>query len=349
MLRLNFFDDAVGEHDGFQIFKELIRHDDLRKRVCDCGITQVLLMKLRDGGSNEVRTSLICLDIFKAYTVHGCGTDHLVKKGMDLLNEDEWRIQKAGVTILSALARTDSGVESLRKHIAHIICMLLNDRYMPEGGSIHEESRWPITPPTEVPPSPPLNASSSDRASTSSSSSFGFSDDKRTRPSALLGPACALRALSTLETLRNEIRQNEYYRKLKDQWLSSSFAEGPETSPWKVHSPTKGDVLSMIEKMILSVEEGGFSEEGATSVGDLALPHIQHWDRLVAEVLGKGAGVVGALSSLPVLIGISALTVATAAVLLPLLVPVYTYELAQKLRWVQRRQTSHAMAGIMQE
>ncbi|KAF9227006.1 hypothetical protein BS17DRAFT_440162 [Gyrodon lividus] len=72
MLRLDYFDDAVGQVEGFQVFGDLMKHDDLRKKITECNIaeysiTEVLKQKLRTGQPNEIRTSLICLDIFRSF------------------------------------------------------------------------------------------------------------------------------------------------------------------------------------------------------------------------------------------------------------------------------------------
>ena len=81
-------------------------------------------MKLGWGKPKEIRTSLICLDIFRSFgrlyngegylcilaevslDQDGQWTRELVAKSLDHLQNPEWKIQKAGVTILSALAQT---------------------------------------------------------------------------------------------------------------------------------------------------------------------------------------------------------------------------------------------------
>ena len=86
MLRLDYFDDAVGQVEGFQIFGKLMQYrkrlsqsplmsvpvlipglGDLRKKIKDYNIIEVLNTKLVKGKPKETRTGLICLDIFCAF------------------------------------------------------------------------------------------------------------------------------------------------------------------------------------------------------------------------------------------------------------------------------------------
>lgn len=144
MLRLDYFDDAVGPVEGFQIFGDFMQHGkgtalvildnpapsinsrepaDLRERIKNYDITEVLNTKLRKGRPKETRTSLICLDIFRSFGTtwdddiglllltapldqDGPWTLELVDKSLKHLRNPVWKVQKAGVITLSALAQT---------------------------------------------------------------------------------------------------------------------------------------------------------------------------------------------------------------------------------------------------
>ena len=86
-------------------------------------ITEILSTKLAKGKSKETRTSLICLDIFRSFGTFldidvgssqlmflierdGPWTSELVDESLKSLRKPEWKAQKAGVTVLSALAQT---------------------------------------------------------------------------------------------------------------------------------------------------------------------------------------------------------------------------------------------------
>ncbi|KAF8134262.1 hypothetical protein EV363DRAFT_1322911 [Boletus edulis] len=106
MLRLDYFDDAVCRVEGFQIFRELMQHADLRAKIMNYGIIDVLRTKLGKGKPKEIRTSLICLDIFRSCDPTNPWTRELVNSGLGNLKKREWKAQKAGVAILHALAHT---------------------------------------------------------------------------------------------------------------------------------------------------------------------------------------------------------------------------------------------------
>ena len=48
-------------------FTDLFVLADLREKIKDYDITEVLKMKLGNGKPKEIRTSLICLDIFRSF------------------------------------------------------------------------------------------------------------------------------------------------------------------------------------------------------------------------------------------------------------------------------------------
>ncbi|KAH7928798.1 hypothetical protein BV22DRAFT_182921 [Leucogyrophana mollusca] len=106
MLRLDYFDEAIGQNEGFQIFSDLLKDDDLRLRIKEFNITEVFARKLEAGRSSEIRTSLICLDIFRSFEHDGPWARELVEKGLQHLKSRQWKTQKAGVTVLSSLAQT---------------------------------------------------------------------------------------------------------------------------------------------------------------------------------------------------------------------------------------------------
>ncbi|KAF8832955.1 hypothetical protein BDN67DRAFT_986347, partial [Paxillus ammoniavirescens] len=166
------------------------------------------------------------------------------RKKLAHLESGKWKIQKAGITILSTLAQTKYGVDAIVPHIESIINMLLPDSLEPQektaGGS-------------------PL------------------------KPSRMLGPACALRVLSEDETLRKTTHETAQLESLKDLWLDGNLIKD-DTPHWRVKTPTRDDVLKMIDKMIKSVS-GDFSEDlGTTSAGRSTLPEIHHWARLAVLV-----------------------------------------------------------------
>lgn len=70
----------------------------------------------------------------------------------------------------------------------------------------------------------------------------------------------------------------------------------------------------MLDKMIKAVDEE-LLEEGLMSIGDTVLPHIQHWDRLAALLRDRALGVV---TILPLVLGVSALTIVAVVVITPL-------------------------------
>ncbi|KAG8214234.1 hypothetical protein J3R82DRAFT_11042 [Butyriboletus roseoflavus] len=191
MLRLDYFDDAVGQVEGFQIFGDFMQHDDLREKIKKYNITEVLNTKLGKGKAKEIRTSLICLDIFRSFEQDGPWTRELVAKSLEHLQNSAWKAQKAGVTILSALAQTEHGVAAIVSQIEKIIEMLLPDGYLP------------IQPP--VPGATPANPTSPSEGQTQSAAMTTESADPRSPtspdapsrpPSWMLGPACALRILA---------------------------------------------------------------------------------------------------------------------------------------------------------
>ncbi|KAN0091571.1 Uncharacterized alpha/beta hydrolase domain (DUF2235) domain containing protein [Tylopilus felleus] len=131
MLRLDYFDDSIGHVEGFQIFGDLMGHADLRAKIVNYDITEVLKAKLVKGKPKEIRTSLVCLQIFRFFYEHGSWTYQLVDKSLELLRNPAWKAQKAGVTILSALAQTKHGVEAIMSRVQKVVLMLLPDSTTP--------------------------------------------------------------------------------------------------------------------------------------------------------------------------------------------------------------------------
>ncbi|KIJ62089.1 hypothetical protein HYDPIDRAFT_114935 [Hydnomerulius pinastri MD-312] len=315
MLRLNYFDEAIGQNEGFRIFSDLMEYDDLRWAVWEYDVTQVLAKKLETGKAREIRTSLICPDIFHSIGAHSNGLYHLyhlvtkvvsdpdgpwaeelVEKGLELLRRGHWKTQRAGVTILSSLAQGNDRVKGiLKNHISRIIRLLLQPA--------EQESILPVqwSPTAVVSPENP--------------SQLGMTSP---RPSSMLGPVCALHALSSHQTLRDEIRNSEDYWRLRDQWLSGTLVDFTETPFWQVYTPTQDDLKNMMEKMLFSVEsEEGISVDDSTSGGDSILPHIQHWGRLAVAVYQF---VLDWLSSLFTLAGLAPFTAAAVVVLSPIFI-----------------------------
>ncbi|KIK91921.1 hypothetical protein PAXRUDRAFT_34738 [Paxillus rubicundulus Ve08.2h10] len=260
MLRSSSFDDAVGQVEGWPVFAKLmgsLMEDELLKQKIEgdeSEITKVLEEKLRSGKPKDIRTSLVSLKILRSLGEHPPKEDFwtkaLVAQGLVHLKSEEWKTQKAGITILSALAQTKHGVDAIMPHIEHMVNMLL-------PGSLRPQRSTPV--------------------------------GSHLKPSCMLGPACALRVLSEDETLRKITNEMAQLERLKDLWLDGNLIED-DTPHWRVKTPTKDDVLEMIDKMIKSVS-GDFSEDlSITSVGRSALPEIRHWARLavlVRESVGK--------------------------------------------------------------
>ena len=82
------------------------------------------------------------------------------------------------------------------------------------------------------------------------------------------------------------------------------------------------DVITMIDEMIKAVD-GELSEEGFLSIGDIVLPHIRHWNRLVTLLRSRAVGVI---TILPALLGISVLAILAVAVVTPIYLSSKLYE-----------------------
>lgn len=82
MIRLDYFDEAIGITEGFTIFEELLRCgkinllsrmveylcisiDELKRQILGYDITTLLEHKLGAGRPREMRTSLVYLNIFR--------------------------------------------------------------------------------------------------------------------------------------------------------------------------------------------------------------------------------------------------------------------------------------------
>ncbi|KAF9227009.1 hypothetical protein BS17DRAFT_441300 [Gyrodon lividus] len=359
MLRLDYFDDAVGQVEGFQIFGDFMKQDHLRGEIRKYDITTVLERKLGNGQPKEIRTSLICLDIFRSFDEHGPWIGDLVQQSLEHLKKEEWRTQKAGVTILSALAQTEYGVKAIEPHIQEIVEMLLPRNYLPIPETSTNAASESVTQPGEMSPTDatssatqpgetqPTGAASESAthpgatppaAQPPSHHSRSVDDtpsvDLRPKPpSWMLGPACALRVLSEDETLRKVTRKTMQYESLKHLYLSGYLVDDVDPSAWRVKTPTKDDVLDMLDKMIKAVDEE-FSEDGLTSVGDTVLPHIQHWDRLAALIRDS---VVGIVTVLPVVLGVSALTIVALIVATPFVLSYKLVQFVGRLVWFHRQ------------
>ncbi|KAI9460304.1 hypothetical protein HD554DRAFT_2041680 [Boletus coccyginus] len=157
MLPLDYFNDAIGQVKGFQIFGDFMQHDnesplsfsriwlrilihelaDLWEKIKNYNITEVLNTKLGKGKPREIHTSLICLDIFRSFDKDGPWTHELIAKSLKCLQMPAWKAQKAGVTILFALAQTEHSVAGISLRIYEIIEMLLPEGYLhiqPQAG-----------------------------------------------------------------------------------------------------------------------------------------------------------------------------------------------------------------------
>ncbi|KAF8554223.1 hypothetical protein OG21DRAFT_1115422 [Imleria badia] len=323
MLRLDYFDDAVGPVEGFQIFGDFMQHVDLREKIRNYNITEVLNSKLGKGKPKEIRTSLISLEIFRAFEPDGPWTSDLVKRSLEYLGNSAWKAQKAGVTILSALAQTEHGVAAIKPRIYEIIEMLLPEGYLP----IQPSPPQP-TPATQTSPSEGQTQPAATTSQAAVARSPTLLDAPPKPPSWMLGPACALRILAQNEMLRKHTRDTMQYGSLKHLYLSGTLIDETDTSPWRVKTPNRGDVINMLDKMIKAVDEE-LSEEGLMSIGDAVLPHIEHWDRLVTMVSHRA---VGAITILPALLGVSTLAILAVIVIPPIYVSALVYGFLKQVR-----------------
>ncbi|KAG9309246.1 hypothetical protein JVU11DRAFT_10727 [Chiua virens] len=141
MLRLGYFDDAVGSMEGFEIFHALMQHEALNKKL----------------GKKEIRTSLICLDVFQSLDKDGPWTRELVERSVQNLKDPVWKVQKAGVTVLSALAQTEHGEAVISPQIVEIVEMLLSQDHLSKSPSwmmgpacalciLAQNGKYPIRP-----------------------------------------------------------------------------------------------------------------------------------------------------------------------------------------------------------
>ena len=196
---------------------------DLREKIRDYDITKVLNTKPWLGKSKEIQTSLICLDIFRSFGRHCNGERHpyvlaevsldqdgpwtreLIAKSLDHLRNPEWKIQKAGVITLSALAQTgmdavphfldeslisslslDYGPAAIKDRLPEIVEMLLPAGYL-----------FIASTSTIVPSSTPGGARATKGETLGPARvQTMLPDSPSKQPSSILAPACALRILA---------------------------------------------------------------------------------------------------------------------------------------------------------
>ncbi|KAG9309245.1 hypothetical protein JVU11DRAFT_10725 [Chiua virens] len=268
MLRLDYFDDTLGSVEGFQIFGGFMQHADLRGKIEGYNITEVVKMKLRSKPT-EIRTSLICLGIFRSFDPDKPWTEELIDTGMEKLKKPAWKTQKEGVAILCALAHTEHGVNGIRPRIKQIIEMLLPESYLETHPSLPRANTM----------NPALASEARTRPATLTLESHSWSL-KPTQE--MMGPACALRILVQNKNLRECTRKSLEYAMLKDLFLSGTLLdEKTDTPPWRIATPDRRDVIDMLDKLFKTVDECLLAEGGQMSLGNL-LPNIQHWDHLIS-------------------------------------------------------------------
>ncbi|KAG8212883.1 hypothetical protein J3R82DRAFT_11216 [Butyriboletus roseoflavus] len=214
MIRLDYFDEAIGVTEGLAIFEEFLRCDELKQKILGYDITTLLEHKLGAGKPAEMRMSLIYVNIFRIHGEHSL-TRNLVERGLFRLGTNQWKTQRAGVAILCSLAQTWFGVEALKPIIPTVGNMLLPNHDTENQQAAHDQSNL---------------------------------------PSSLLGPAFVLRVMAQNETLRDDIRQSTQYGILRHLYLFGDLLGVQETPLWRVRTPTRDDVLNVISQMITSVD-----------------------------------------------------------------------------------------------
>ncbi|KAF8554230.1 hypothetical protein OG21DRAFT_1116143 [Imleria badia] len=128
--------------------------------------------------------------------------------------------------------------------------------------------------------------------------------------------------------LRDHMRGIVQYGSLKHLYLSGTLVKETDTSPWRVKTPNRADVINMLDKMIKVVDEE-LSDEGLMSIGNAVLPHIVHWNRLVTVLSNRAVGVI---TILPALLGVSVLAALGAMVLTSFYLCASAYVFLKQLR-----------------
>jgi hypothetical protein len=141
--------------------------------------------------------------------------------------------------------------------------------------------------------------------------------------------------------LRERAHDTSQYGSLKHLHLSGNLVDDVDTPAWRVKTPNRGwfsarpsvrqrkvlrialaDAIGMLDKVIRAVD-GELLEERLMSIGDTVLPHIQHWDRLATLLRDKA---VAAVTILPLVLGVSALTIVAVVVITPIYLSFETYK-----------------------
>ncbi|KAF8134269.1 hypothetical protein EV363DRAFT_1322922, partial [Boletus edulis] len=228
------------------------------EKIEDYKITEVLNTKLGKGKPKEIRTSLICLDIFRSFESRG---------------GDPFRLSSDGYGMIGHPKK--HGVAAILPRVQEIVEMLLPDGYLPIQPTTAQTTSVGSTSPDEDQAQP-------DAPTTESSESQ--SDAPSRPPSWMLGPACALRMLGAeRDSLRTHTRETLQYGSLKHLYLSGTLVGRGR------YTPNRADIIDMLDKMIKAV---------SCRSGTLSLPHIEHWDRLVTMLRDRSAAVVTVLPAL---------------------------------------------------
>ncbi|KAF8552014.1 hypothetical protein OG21DRAFT_1466371 [Imleria badia] len=326
MLTLDYFDDAVGHVEGFQIFGDFMQHADLRKKIMHYNITEVLNSKIGKGKLKEIRTGLITLDIFRSFDRDGPWTRELVAKSLEYLQNPLWKVQRTGVMILFVLAWTKHGVAAISPRIHEVVQMLLPEGYLPIPAS--------STSPNEG------QTQSAATSSEASDARLPTPDTPPRPPSCMLGPAYALRILAQNKILRDCTRGTMQYANLKHLYLSGTLVDETDTSPWRVRTPSRADVFSMLDKMIKAVDEE-LSEDGLMLIGDTVLPHTLNWNRLVTLLRNRA---MAATTIIPSLLGVSALSILSIIVFTPIYLSAGVYSFCGKV--LSRYHVYHSLENL---
>ncbi|KAH0833400.1 hypothetical protein J3R83DRAFT_12506 [Lanmaoa asiatica] len=294
MLRLDYFNDWLGQVEGFQILGEFMKDDELRGKLKEYDVLEVLASKLyafrrKDAWRKLGYPQSNPLRIFEK---NANWIDELVSRALEKLELKQWSTQKVGVAVLAALAQTEYGVDTIKGRIHDIVKILL------DASNENLKLRAILGPACAL---------------------------------RILSENSNLIKAITSETLREHIRDITQYIAWKETylphkdiykgWVSNIFGWAPcgrpkehrNKAPWHVKTPTlgmiyslhslhipgpgglqlndsQGDVQTMLNEAIKAIDEE-FSDGELPPIEEILPPHIEHWSPLLIDasiVIGSG-------------------------------------------------------------